>query len=87
MATELTPAEALRAVEALEAAWKRDDRALAALEDNGVGEQPLAHLIAEFGATVLETMVLTSTGASPLSKGEMTVTLSQYGLAHHLFRL
>ncbi|MFC8451575.1 hypothetical protein [Kitasatospora sp. NPDC057223] len=51
-----------RAVDALEAAWKRDDRAPAAPEDSGVGELPLAQPIAEFGATVLETMTLTSTG-------------------------
>ncbi|MGV9884537.1 hypothetical protein [Streptomyces sp. NPDC003006] len=58
MSRTLTPDQVMRAVAALEAAWANDDDALSALARGGHDEQPLAMLIAEFGASRLQTMVL-----------------------------
>ena len=49
MRSELTADQVLRVIAALEAAWDRDDKALAALVSGGSGERPLAVLVAEFG--------------------------------------
>lgn len=56
----------MRAVAALEAAWADDNDALAALVRRGHGEQPLAVLVARYGASRVQSMVLVVTGIAGL---------------------
>jgi hypothetical protein len=89
MAAELSPDEVLRAINALEAAWKRDDDALAALGGSGVGKQPLAQLIARYGASAVERTALVSIGAGHLPRAEAELALMESGdgLGHHMLIL
>ncbi|MFI9588173.1 hypothetical protein ACIHCQ_41785 [Streptomyces sp. NPDC052236] len=66
MSPELTPDQVMRAVSALEAAWAGDDDALAALARSGHGERSLAELVAQYGASRLQSMVLVVTGIAGL---------------------
>ncbi|MFF3505359.1 hypothetical protein [Streptomyces sp. NPDC003247] len=74
---ELTPDQVLRAVAGLEAAWADDDDALAALVRGGHGEQPLAVLIAEFGASRLQTMVLIVAGIPNMDGADRQEALAE----------
>ncbi|MER7682182.1 MULTISPECIES: hypothetical protein [unclassified Streptomyces] len=78
MPPELTPDQVMRAVAALEAAWARDDDALAALVQSGHGERPLAELVAQYGASRLQTVVLVATGIAHLDGAEQQEALTQW---------
>lgn len=86
MPPELTPDQVMRAVAALEAAWAEDDDALAALVRSGHGEQPLAVLVAQYGASRLQSMVLIVTGVAELDVAEQQEALAQLreGLISHM---
>ncbi|MER8186035.1 hypothetical protein [Kitasatospora sp. NPDC094015] len=58
----MTPDEILRALAALEAAWRHDGPAVAALAQRGPGEAALPVLVAEYGDLVLKSMVALSLG-------------------------
>ncbi|MFJ8434798.1 hypothetical protein ACIQ9P_26205 [Kitasatospora sp. NPDC094019] len=62
MTDGLTVDEALRALAALEAAWKDDDEALAALAAGGPTEQPLAALVARYGEHAVDTLMALAFG-------------------------
>ncbi|WP_280728214.1 hypothetical protein [Kitasatospora sp. MAA4] len=53
----MTPDEVLRALAALEAAWKHDDTALAALAQRGPDEVSLPVLVADYGDTTLQALL------------------------------
>lgn len=76
----------MRAVAALEAAWADDDEALAALIRSGHGEQPLAVLIAQYGTSRLQTMVLLATGIADLDGDDRQEALAELreGLVSHM---
>ncbi|MFE0458581.1 hypothetical protein ACFW1A_04870 [Kitasatospora sp. NPDC058965] len=58
----MTPDETLRALAALEAGFKRDDQALAALARRAPDEPGLPVLVADFGVLTLDTLVLLASG-------------------------
>ena len=58
----MTPDETLRALAALEAAWRRDDLAVAALAQRGPDELALPALVAEYGDQVLGFLVALAFG-------------------------
>ncbi|MFC9219740.1 hypothetical protein ACFT8W_02800 [Streptomyces hygroscopicus] len=86
MPPELTPDQVLRAVAALEAAWADDNDALAALVRSGHGEQPLAVLIAQYGASRLQSTVLIVTGIASLEGADRQEALAELreGLISHM---
>ncbi|WP_035791911.1 hypothetical protein [Kitasatospora mediocidica] len=53
----MKPDEVLRALAALEAAWKRDDVALAALAQRGPDEAALPVLVADYGDMTLQALL------------------------------
>ncbi|MEU5836410.1 hypothetical protein ABZ820_22450 [Streptomyces diacarni] len=85
MPTELTADQVMRAVAALEAAWGGDDGALAALVQSGHGERPLAELVAQYGASRLQSMVLVASGIADLDEVERQEALAAFreGLTSH----
>ncbi|MCX4580366.1 hypothetical protein OHB41_45885 [Streptomyces sp. NBC_01571] len=86
MPPELTADQVMRAVAALEAAWARDDDALAVLVQSGHGERPLAELVAQYGASRLHCMVLIVTGIANLDGADQQEALAelQKGLVPHM---
>ncbi|WP_329525222.1 hypothetical protein [Streptomyces sp. NBC_01462] len=78
MPPELTPDQVMRAVAALEAAWASDDDALATLVQSGHGERALAELVAQYGASRLQTVVLVATGIAHLDGAEQQEALTQW---------
>lgn len=86
MPPELTPDEVMRAVAALEAAWAGDDDALAVLARAGYGEQPLAVLVARYGASRLQNMLLVVTGIAELDGSAQQQAMAQFreGLIPHM---
>ncbi|MEV5781301.1 hypothetical protein ACGFWD_42230 [Streptomyces sp. NPDC048448] len=78
MPPELTPDQVMRAVAALEAAWASDDDALATLVQSGHGERSLAELVAQYGASRLQTVVLVATGIAHLDGAEQQEALTQW---------
>ncbi|MFD3422596.1 hypothetical protein [Streptomyces decoyicus] len=62
MPPELTPDQVMRVVAALEAAWAGDDDALAALVRGGHDGQPLAVLVARYGDSRVQRMLLVVSG-------------------------
>ncbi|WP_030056663.1 hypothetical protein [Streptomyces novaecaesareae] len=62
MTDGLTVDEALRALAALEAAWKDDDEALSALAAGSTGEQPLPALVAAYGEHAMDTLMALAFG-------------------------
>lgn len=58
----MTPDETLRALAALESAWRQDEEALAALTQRGPDEVPLPMLVAEYGDLVLQSLVTLALG-------------------------
>ncbi|WP_280664785.1 MULTISPECIES: hypothetical protein [unclassified Kitasatospora] len=58
----MTPDETLRALAALEAAWRRDELAVTALARRGPGEVALPILVAEYGEQVLGFLVALAFG-------------------------
>ncbi|MGA5822716.1 hypothetical protein ACPC54_33245 [Kitasatospora sp. NPDC094028] len=72
MTDGLTVDEALRALAALEAAWKDDDEALAALAAGGDGERPLPALVAAYGEHAMDTLMALAFGLrATMSEEEM----------------
>jgi hypothetical protein len=86
MSPELTPDQVLRAVAALEAAWAGDDGALVVLIQSGHGERPLAELVAQYGASRLQSMVLVVTGIADLDEVDQQEALAELreGLISHM---
>ncbi|MFD4604358.1 hypothetical protein ACFWPQ_40875 [Streptomyces sp. NPDC058464] len=85
MSPELTPDQVMRVVAALQAAWSDDNDALAALVRGGHDEQPLAALIAEFGVSRMQTMVLIATGISDQDGADRQEALTESeGLILHM---
>ena len=76
----------MRAVAALEAAWAGDDDALIALVRSGHGERPLAELVAQYGASRLQGMVLIVTGIADLDGIDQQEALAELreGLTSHM---
>ncbi|MFD0274175.1 hypothetical protein ACFVHB_09735 [Kitasatospora sp. NPDC127111] len=62
MTDGLTVDESLRALAALEAAWKDDDEALTALSAGCPGEQPLPALVAAYGEHAIDTLMALAFG-------------------------
>ncbi|WP_395297594.1 hypothetical protein ACF9IK_32205 [Kitasatospora hibisci] len=62
MTDGLTVDEALRALAALEAAWKDDDEALTALAAGGPGERALPALVAAYGEHAIDTLMALAFG-------------------------
>ncbi|MFF7638261.1 hypothetical protein ACFZB9_34705 [Kitasatospora sp. NPDC008050] len=58
----MTPDDTLRALAALEAAWRQDSRALEALAECGPGETRLPVLVADYGDLVLDSMLSLACG-------------------------
>ncbi|GAA2906376.1 hypothetical protein GCM10010524_42660 [Streptomyces mexicanus] len=82
----MTGDQVLRVIAALEAAWADDDDALAALVHRGPGEQPLAMLVARYGASRLQTMVLVATGITGLDGTALQEAMAELreGLISHV---
>ncbi|MFI6847948.1 hypothetical protein OG535_05120 [Kitasatospora sp. NBC_00085] len=62
MTDGLTVDESLRALAALEAAWKDDEEALGALAAGGPDEQPLPALVAAYGEHAIDTLMALAFG-------------------------
>ncbi|WP_404199217.1 hypothetical protein [Streptomyces tauricus] len=73
-------------IAALEAAWAGDDDALAALVRGGLGEQPLAVMVAEYGASRVQSMLLVVSGIADLDGAEQQEALAvlREGLVSHM---
>ncbi|GHE12061.1 hypothetical protein [Streptomyces alanosinicus] len=76
----------MRVVAALEAAWADDNDDLAALVRSGHGERPLAELIAQYGDTRLQNVVLVVTGIAGLDGADRQEALAELreGLIAHM---
>ncbi|MFJ2263506.1 hypothetical protein ACIOKD_35285 [Streptomyces sp. NPDC087844] len=77
MPSELTSDQVMRVVAALEAAWADDRGALAALVRGGHGEQPLAVLVAQYGASRAERALLFVTGIAGIEGADRQEALAQ----------
>ncbi|MCW8102659.1 hypothetical protein [Streptomyces tauricus] len=86
MEPELTADQVMRVIATLEAAWAGDDDALAALAGRGVGEQPLAVMVAQYGASRVQNMLLVVTGIADLEGSAQQEALAQLreGLISHM---
>ncbi|MFK8906853.1 hypothetical protein [Streptomyces sp. YS-3] len=86
MASELSPDQVMRVLAALEAAWGEDEAALTALVNGGRDEQPLGVLVARYGATQLQNLLLIVTGIADLEGIERQEALTQFreGLVAHM---
>ncbi|MER7583965.1 hypothetical protein [Kitasatospora sp. NPDC097691] len=76
MTDGLTVDEALRALAALEAAWKDDDEALSALAAGSVGEQPLPALVAAYGEHAMDTLMALAFGLRSTMSDEELAEIS-----------
>ncbi|MER7757286.1 hypothetical protein [Kitasatospora sp. NPDC097643] len=76
MTDGLTVDEALRALAALEAAWKDDDEALSALAAGGADEQPLPALVAAYGEHAMDTLMALAFGLRSSMSDEEIAELS-----------
>ncbi|MFE4915840.1 hypothetical protein ACFRCX_30510 [Streptomyces sp. NPDC056652] len=86
MSKELTPDQVMRAVAALEAAWAEDNDALAALMRGAHSEQPLAVLVAQYGTSRMQGMMLVVTGIASLDGADQQEALAEFreGLISHM---
>ncbi|MFF3484169.1 hypothetical protein ACFYXC_12915 [Streptomyces sp. NPDC002701] len=86
MSPELTSDQGMRVVAALEAAWADDSDALAALVRGGHGERALAVLVAQYGASRVQSMLLVVTGIADLEGADQQQALAQLreGLVSHM---
>ncbi|WP_404200416.1 hypothetical protein [Streptomyces tauricus] len=86
MEPELTADQVMRVIAALEAAWAGDDDALAALARGGGGEQPLAVMVAQYGASRVQSMLLVVTGIAGLDGADQQEALAELrqGLISHM---
>ncbi|MET8627079.1 hypothetical protein ABZW30_25520 [Kitasatospora sp. NPDC004669] len=76
MTDGLTVDEALRALAALEAAWKDDDEALSALAAGGTEERPLPALVATYGEYAMDTLMALAFGLRSSMSDEEIAELS-----------
>ncbi|MFD8703094.1 hypothetical protein ACFV1W_10800 [Kitasatospora sp. NPDC059648] len=76
MTDGLTVDEALRALAALEAAWKDDDEALSALAAGGADERPLPALVAAYGEHAMDTLMALAFGLRSSMSDEEIAELS-----------
>ncbi|MER7772231.1 hypothetical protein [Kitasatospora sp. NPDC096140] len=76
MTDGLTVDEALRALAALEAAWKDDEEALSALAAGSVGEQPLPALVAAYGEHAMDTLMALAFGLRSTMSDEELAEIS-----------
>ncbi|MDQ1035371.1 hypothetical protein QFZ75_001787 [Streptomyces sp. V3I8] len=83
MPPELTADQVMRVIAALEAAWADDSDALAALVR---GEQSLAVLVAQYGASRVQSMLLVVTDITGLEGADQQKTLAELwqGLVSHM---
>ncbi|MFB9368509.1 hypothetical protein [Kitasatospora albolonga] len=86
MSPDMTPDQMLRAVNALEAAWKQDDRALTALARGGQGEPALAALVARYSAYALELLLAEALGLAdrPPAERESQLATLEKGVSSRL---
>ncbi|MBQ0855661.1 MULTISPECIES: hypothetical protein [Streptomyces] len=86
MPAELTADQVMRVIAALEAAWAGDDEALAALAGGGQGEQSLAVMVAQYGASRVQSMLLVVTGIAGLDGADQQKALAELrqGLIAHM---
>ncbi|MFI1416084.1 hypothetical protein ACH4Y0_40170 [Streptomyces sp. NPDC020707] len=86
MEPELTADQVMRVIAALEAAWAGDDDALAALARRGGGEQSLAVMVAQYGASRVQGMLLVVTGIAGLDGADQHKALAELrqGLISHM---
>ncbi|MFB7123011.1 MULTISPECIES: hypothetical protein [unclassified Kitasatospora] len=76
MTDGLTADEALRALAALEAAFKDDDEALTALAASGPGERPLPALVAAYGEHAMDTLMALAFGLRATMSDEEIAEIS-----------
>ncbi|MFJ9441979.1 hypothetical protein ACIRRH_08910 [Kitasatospora sp. NPDC101235] len=76
MTDGLTMDEALRALAALEAAWKDDDEALSALAAGSLGERPLPALVAAYGEHAMDTLMALAFGLRATMSDEEIAEIS-----------
>ncbi|MBO1414280.1 hypothetical protein [Streptomyces sp. FH025] len=76
MTDGLTMDEALRALAALEAAWKDDNEALSALAAGGTQERPLPALVAAYGEHAMDTLMALAFGLRSSMSDEEIAELS-----------
>ncbi|MFJ7243589.1 hypothetical protein ACIQWA_02965 [Kitasatospora sp. NPDC098652] len=76
MTDGLSMDEALRALAALEAAWKDDDEALVALAASTAGEQSLPALVAAYGEHAMDTLMALAFGLRSSMSDEEIAELS-----------
>ncbi|MEU4119782.1 hypothetical protein AB0F71_35450 [Kitasatospora sp. NPDC028055] len=76
MTDGLSMDEALRALAALEAAWKDDDEALVALAAGAAGEQSLPALVAAYGEHAMDTLMALAFGLRSSMSDEEIAELS-----------
>ncbi|MEU8925911.1 hypothetical protein AB0D10_34100 [Kitasatospora sp. NPDC048545] len=76
MTDGLTMDEALRALAALEAAWKDDDEALAALAAGSADEPPLPALVAAYGEHAMDTLMALAFGLRSTMSDEELAEIS-----------
>ncbi|MFD0393319.1 hypothetical protein ACFQ3Z_15925 [Streptomyces nogalater] len=76
----------LRVIAALEAAWADNDDALATLMRGGPSETPLAALVAQYGASRVQTTILVITGITKLNGAALDEAMAQFrqGLVAHM---
>ncbi|MGW0572993.1 hypothetical protein [Streptomyces tauricus] len=86
MEPDLTADQVMRVIATLEAAWAGDNDALAALAGRGAGEQPLAVLVAQYGASRVQSMLLVVTGIARLDGAAQQEALAELrqGLIAHM---
>ncbi|MFJ8038958.1 hypothetical protein ACIRBX_00405 [Kitasatospora sp. NPDC096147] len=86
MHPDMTPDQMLRAVNALEAAWKQDDRALTTLARTGPGEPMLARLVARYCAQALELLLSERLGLAdrPPAEREGALATLEEGVSSRL---
>ncbi|MFE3502041.1 hypothetical protein [Kitasatospora sp. NPDC059160] len=76
MTDGLSMDEALRALAALEAAWKDDDEALVALASGTAGERSLPALVAAYGEHAMDTLMALAFGLRSSMSDEEIAELS-----------
>ncbi|MBQ0850226.1 hypothetical protein J8N05_18695 [Streptomyces sp. BH-SS-21] len=86
MEPELTADEVMRVIATLEAAWADEDDALAVLVGGGQSELPLAVLVARYGASRVQNMLLVVTGIARLEGAEQDRAVAELrqGLISHM---
>ncbi|MFE9687853.1 hypothetical protein [Streptomyces sp. NPDC006285] len=86
MEPELTADQVMRVIAALEAPWSEDSDALAALVRGGPGEEPLAMLVARYGASRVQNMLLVVTGIAHLEGADQQRAMAELrqGLISHM---